>query len=154
MCAFFGSHDESQPGTAFVFAVRFLFPAQIDLCLLRNLRNPLVGTVHLLTDHPEAKLTASTEVDDAPSLSDAEWEWTAWRPRALRDLEPEHAGETDAGIPTFSTTAAVETICRGGGGRSTVSNTRAKPLDTCTGVFFMVTRLLQRVFFFARLEQT
>lgn len=27
---------------------------QIDACLLGNLRNPFVGTVHLLTDHPDA----------------------------------------------------------------------------------------------------
>lgn len=31
-----------------------LFDDQIDACLLGNLRNPFVGTVHLLADHPDA----------------------------------------------------------------------------------------------------
>lgn len=67
--------------------------SQIDVCLLRNLQNPLVGTVHIFTDQPEA--VPQGETSTSAPLRDglpASWTETEWRPPVLKGLEDKLAG--------------------------------------------------------------
>lgn len=69
--------------------------SQIDLCLLGNLQNPLVGTVHIFTDHPEALRKNETSAAITSLLgggASASWAETAWRPPVLKGLDNKVAG--------------------------------------------------------------
>ncbi|CAM9740156.1 unnamed protein product, partial [Scytosiphon promiscuus] len=85
---------------------------EIDACLLHNLQNPLVGTVHILVDHPDAIAAAhrksSIPVGSAPEDSDVgphrhhrsrtsgdhvSWVETSWGPPVLTRLDEEFAGK-------------------------------------------------------------
>lgn len=62
---------------------------QIDVCLLHNLRNPFVGTVHIFVDHADA-------VHDSVSADGVDasfWVETDWRPPFFKGLEEKVAGE-------------------------------------------------------------
>ncbi|CAN0159173.1 unnamed protein product [Ascophyllum nodosum] len=72
--------------------------SEIDLCLVRNLQNPSIGTVHLLVDHPDAAPSAETSTSirqdvgsadsgEAASTADASWEKTEWIPPVLRSVD-------------------------------------------------------------------
>ena len=62
------------------------------MCLLHNLRHRFVGTVHILTDHPEAVRQDESPdgVDGGKSVS---WVETDWRPPVLHALGEKLAGE-------------------------------------------------------------
>ncbi|CAB1106838.1 unnamed protein product [Ectocarpus sp. CCAP 1310/34] len=90
---------------------------EIDVCLLRNVQNPLIGTVHIFTDHPDAvrqpRATTGTILESrssaetsqhGPSLhrhnnergshdTDTSWAETDWRPPVLRGLNTTLAGK-------------------------------------------------------------
>ncbi|CAM9959572.1 unnamed protein product [Ectocarpus sp. 12 AP-2014] len=90
---------------------------EIDVCLLRNVQNPLIGTVHIFTDHPDAvrqprattgtilESRSSTETAQrGPSLhrhnnergshdTDTSCAETDWRPPVLRGLNATLAGK-------------------------------------------------------------
>lgn len=88
------------------FAFCLPFSTQIDVCLMLNLQNPFVGTVHILTDYPDALVPrngfgcdhgANETARDAAAhcVDDSEngWAETDWRPPVVRGLEAELAGE-------------------------------------------------------------
>lgn len=73
------------------------------MCLLHNLRNPFVGTVHVFVDHPDAVRRHVDRNDPVAALHDdsdgvdgvdaPSWIETDWRPPVLEGLEEELAGE-------------------------------------------------------------
>lgn len=83
------------------------FARQIDVCLMRNLQNRFVGTVHILTDHPDAVVLPNRSVCDGGGSSepaqaaahhcvhdtDNSWVDTNWRPPVVKGLEAEIEGE-------------------------------------------------------------
>lgn len=75
---------------------------------MRNLQNPFVGTVHILTDHPDAVVLQNGLVSDHPGSNETvpaaaahhcihdnatSWVDTDWRPPVVRGLEAELASE-------------------------------------------------------------
>ncbi|CBJ26241.1 putative methyltransferase [Ectocarpus siliculosus] len=88
---------------------------EIDVCLLRNIQNPIIGTVHIFTDHPDAvrQPTTGTILESpssaetarhSPSLhrysnergshdTDTSCAETDWRPPVLRRLNATLAGK-------------------------------------------------------------
>ncbi|CAM9749410.1 unnamed protein product, partial [Ectocarpus sp. 6 AP-2014] len=88
---------------------------EINVCLLRNIQNPIIGTVHIFTDHPDAVRQPTTETilespssaetaRHGPSLhrysnergshdTDTSCAETDWRPPVLRRLNARLAGK-------------------------------------------------------------
>lgn len=90
------------------------------MCLLRNLQNPLIGTVHIFADHPDAvrqpRATTGTNLESpspaetaqhGPSPhrysnergshdTDTSWVETGWMPPVLKGLNATLAGETES----------------------------------------------------------
>lgn len=75
---------------------------QINVCLLHNLQNPFVGTVHIFVDHPDAVRLHADQKDpvaavrnsvSADGVDASSWVETDWRPPVLEGLEEKLAGE-------------------------------------------------------------
>lgn len=64
--------------------------SQIDVCLMHNLQNPFVGTVHIFVDHSHTALQDSINVDGIDATT---WIESDWRPPVLEGLEEKLAGE-------------------------------------------------------------
>eukprot|EP00903_Cladosiphon_okamuranus_P014127 g13129.t1 len=64
---------------------------EIDVCLLQNIQNPFVGTVHIFVDPNAVRLYADQKDPDGADASS--WVETNWRPPVLEGLEEGLAGK-------------------------------------------------------------